>query len=509
MRPPPHDPERTLEPASGPGSEPASEPASEPEGAGGKAGSALVLLLACGGSFVSLLDVTIANLAVPDLQRDFGSASVADLTWVMSLYAIAFAALLAPAGRLADTVGRRGLYRAGIAVFTLASAACAAAPNLATLLVARAVQGLGAAALVPASLAIVLAQIPAARRAAAIGAWSASASLAAALGPSLGGILVDVFGWRSVFLITVPIGIGLALLTRVAADSRSGERIPDLAGSALLAGGIGALVVGVSQGSTWQWDDVRTLACIAGGLLLIVAAVARAARHPRPGLEVGLWRSRPYAYANVVSFLFGMLLYPWMLLGVLYLTQVWHYSELRAGFAMTHGAVVSAAAGLAVGKLARVVTPRTAVVGGALVLAVTALWIGLAVPEQPAFLTLWLPTGVLLGLGIGAVSTGVSSAAALSVPPVKFAGATGLNLTARQIGGALGIAALATVMQREAGHGMDAFRDLFFIFAGLAVLTAAAGIGLAKAAAAAGAPADARRDAGSEALVGERKEMTV
>ncbi|MDI2124869.1 MFS transporter [Yinghuangia seranimata] len=440
--------------------------------------AALVLVLACGGSFVSLLDVTIANLAVPDLQRDFTSASVADLTWVMSLYAIAFAALLAPAGRLADTVGRRRLYRVGIVVFTLASAACAAAPNLATLLAARAVQGLGAAALVPASLAIVLGQVPPARRAAAIGAWGASASLAAALGPSLGGILVDVFGWRSVFLITVPIGLGLLLVTGAAEDSRNGERTPDLAGSALLAGGIGTLVLGVTQGSAWGWADARTLACVLGGVVLLVVAVVRAARHPRPGLDVGLWRNRPYAFANVVSFLFGVVLYPWMLLGVLYLTQIWHYSELRAGFAMTHGAVVSAFAGLVVGRFAQKINPRTAVIAGELILAGTALWLGLAVPETPSFVTLWLPTGVTLGLGIGAVSTGASSAATLSVAPAKFAGAAGLNMTARQLGGALGIAVLATVMQREAGHGTDAFADLFFLFAALSVLTAIAALGL-------------------------------
>lgn len=465
-----------------------------------------VLLLACGGSFVSLLDVTIANLAVPDLARDFDGASVADLTWVMSLYAIAFAALLAPAGRLADVIGRRRLYRAGIVVFTLASAACALAPNLATLLVARTVQGLGAAALVPASLAIVLSQIPAARRAGAIAAWSASASLAAALGPSLGGILVDLFGWRSVFLITVPIGLGLALLTRAAGDSRSGERTPDLLGSALLAAGIGTLVLGVTQGSAWHWTDPRTLACVAGGLVILAAAVARAARHPRPGLEVGLWRSRPYAYANVVSFLFGMLLYPWMLIGVLYLTQIWQYSELRAGFAMTHGAVVSAIAGLTVGKFARRIDPRTAVAVGALLLAATALWMGLAVPEEPAFLALWLPTGVLLGIGTGAVSTGVSSAGALSVPPIKFASATGLNLTARQVGGALGIAALATILARHPGDSTDGFAQLFFLIAGLAVLTAVAGLGLAARPASAAPGTPATSDPAASAVA--REEVT-
>ncbi|MCF2531664.1 DHA2 family efflux MFS transporter permease subunit [Yinghuangia soli] len=485
-------------------------PAAASPAAAPTAGAGLVLLLACGGSFVSLLDVTIANLAVPDLHRDFTGASVADLTWVMSLYAIAFAALLAPAGRMADVVGRRRLYRVGIVVFTLASAVCAAAPNLEVLLAARVVQGLGAAALVPASLAIVLAQIPPARRAAAIGAWAASASLAAALGPSLGGVLVDLFGWRSVFLITVPLGIALTWLTRVAGDSRSGEPVPDLVGSAMLAVGIGALVLGVTQGTSWGWTDPRTLACIAGGALLLAGSVVRSARHPRPGLEVGLWRSRPYAYANLVSFFFGMLLYPWMLLGVLYLTQIWHYSELRAGFAMTIGAVVSAVAGLTVGKLAHRINPRAAVIGGSVLLAITALWLGLAVPTEPAFVSLWLPTGVLLGFGVGAVSTGVSSAGALSVPPQKFAGATGLNLTARQIGGALGIAVLATVLEGEAGQGTDGFAQLFFMFAVLSVLTGLAGLGLAAGppagsgaqAAPAGSVADSGTDSGTDSAAG-------
>ncbi|WP_407566506.1 DHA2 family efflux MFS transporter permease subunit [Streptomyces sp. 184] len=438
------------------------------------------MLLACGGSFVALLDVTIANLAMPDLGREFPGVSVAGLTWVMTSYAIAFAALLAPLGRLADTLGRRRLYLAGLVVFTFASAGCAAAPSLEVLLVSRAVQGAGAAALIPASLAIILGQVPPTRRGAAIGIWAGSASLAAAVGPSLGGVLVDAFGWRSVFLISVPIGAALIAAIRVVSPHRTGGRTPDLLGSVLLALGIGGVVLGVSQGTDWGWDDTRTLLALVSGVVLLVAAVAQAWRHPNPGLEVTLWRRRGYAMANVVSFFFGFALYPWLLLGVLYLTQVWQYSELRAGLAMTHGAVASALAGILVGRYSARLSARGSVVAGALVLAGTAVWIAVALPDEPAFLALWLPTGLTCGVGIGMISTGVSTAAALSVQPPRFASATGLNITSRQVGGALGLAMLAALLNRGGGGpGTGDFADVYRMCAIASLLTAAAGMGLA------------------------------
>jgi MFS family permease len=163
------------------------------------------LLLACGGSFLAFLDVTITNLAVPDLAGDF-SIGVTSLSWVVTLYTIMFAALVAPAGRLADVVGRVRLFVAGVTIFTGASLLAGLAPTFALLLVARTVQGAGAALLIPASLAVVLADTPPAHRPSAIGLWSASASLAAAAGPGLGGVGVDVFGWRSLFFINVPVG---------------------------------------------------------------------------------------------------------------------------------------------------------------------------------------------------------------------------------------------------------------------------------------------------------------
>ena len=185
-----------------------------------------VLGVAAGAAFLALLDTTVANLAVADVQGDFAGTSVGAATWIITIYAVVFAACLAPAGRVADVVGRRTLLLAGVSAFTVLSLACALAPSLGVLLGARALQGAAAAAMIPASLAVVLADTPPERRAAAIGAWSAAGALAAAAGPAIGGVLVDTVGWRALFLINVPIGFAIVLGTRALPSGGAGGRFP-------------------------------------------------------------------------------------------------------------------------------------------------------------------------------------------------------------------------------------------------------------------------------------------
>src|SRR3954453_10323456 len=245
--------------------------------------SGTVLAVACGAAFLAMLDATVVNLAVADLRHDFPGVAVGDLSWVITIYAITFAALLAPGGRFADLVGRRALLTGGAALFTGMSIVAAAAPSLAVLLPARGLQGAGAAAMIPASLAIVLADTPPERRAAAIGVWSAASALAAAAGPVLGGVLVDLAGWRSVFFITIP--AGLAVLAGTQVLPMQGVRLgpkpqaPDALGIALLGAGVGAVALGVSRASVWGWDDVRTLTAVAGGLLTVLLVLDRSRRH--------------------------------------------------------------------------------------------------------------------------------------------------------------------------------------------------------------------------------------
>jgi hypothetical protein len=269
-------------------------------------------------------------------------------------------------------------------------------------------------------------------------------------------VLVDTVGWRALFLDNVPVGLAIVAGTRlIPRSATSRRRLPDAAGTLLLGAGIAAAALGISQGPEWAWSDERTIGALVAAALAVAAALWRSTRHAVPAIEIGLWRSRRFAAANLASLLYGAALFPWMLVGVLFLIEVWGYSPLEAGLAMTPGALVAAVVALRAGPVVARRGPWSVIAGGALVLAAAGLVCVVALPEQPRFLTLWLPLAVPIGIGTGAITTGVSTAAALSVPPERFAAAVGLNQTGRQIGGALGVAALAALLA-DAGPGSGA-----------------------------------------------------
>ena len=421
-----------------------------------------VLAVAAGAAFLALLDTTVANLAVADVQTDFAGVSVHGATWIITIYAVTFAALLAPAGRVADAVGRRALLIAGVGGFTLFSALCALAPSLPLLLVARALQGAAAAAMIPASLAVVLADTPPERRAKAIGAWSAAGALAAAAGPALGGVLVDQVGWRALFVINVPLGARDPLRRAPDPERRRQGRAPGRARHAAARrrrrrrrarhlpgrrrGG------GATRG---RWPR-SPAACSPPRRRSSAPATTRG-----PRSQTDMWRSRPFATANLASLLYGAALFPWMLVGVLVQVTLWDYSPLQAGLGMTPGAIVAAVVAL----LAARKPPKPIILGGAVTLAVAGALLTFTLPASPDFLGYWLPIGVLIGAGMGAITTGVSTAAALSVAPERFAAAVGLNSAARQVGGALGVAALAGLI----GPDIASFKDIY-LFCTLATL---------------------------------------
>jgi EmrB/QacA subfamily drug resistance transporter len=435
--------------------------------------SARLLLLAAGAAFLALLDVTVVNLAIPALGRAYPHSSVSSLSWVITAYATLFAALLAPMGRLADVIGRRALFRVGVGGFALMSAVCAAAPSVPVLLAARALQGAAAAAMIPASLAIVLTDTPVERRVASIGVWSAAGAFAAAVGPSLGGVLVHAFGWRSLFVINVPTGVALAAFARMVPQSRRRDaQLPDPVGTVLLAVGIGLAALGLSQSARWGWGDARTIAALAGGVTAGVLALQRSRRVPVPAIETRLWRHRTFALANATSLLYGTSLYAWMLLGVLVLTQLWNYSELQAGLAMTPGAITASIAALLGGRARGRTGPRTITFAGALTMAACGFVLAATLPRHPDFLGYWLPIGLVLGVGMGLVTTGTSTAAALSLPASSFAAGTGLNQTARQVGGALGIATLATLIGARPSAPPASFEHVY-LFCALIILCGA------------------------------------
>lgn len=443
-----------------------------------------LLLVVSGAAFLDFLDVTVVNLAFPEMRREFGGASVGDVSWVITGYAVAFAALLTPAGRLADVAGRRRLFLAGTVLFGLASLTSALAPSLGVLVGARFVQGAAAAMTLPAGLGIVLAATPVERRTAAIGIWGAAAAVAALVGPTVGGVLVDTVGWRAVFLVNLPVGalILIGTLRLVGATPRQPGRAPDLAGTVSLAAGIGLVVLAVTQVGEWGVTGLGTIPAATGGAALVVAALLRSRRHPSPAVEVSLWRIRQFSVANVASLLMGAAVYAWMLVCVLYLTAVWGYSELEAGLAMSPGAFSAACGAAVLGRRMRPGGQRAAVAGGSALLGGVGLWLVLSLGPEPQFVERWLPAGLLAGVAMAAMGVGISSAAATAVTPDRYAAATGLNLTARQVGGALGVALLAAILEGGLpGRGPQAYLDVFLMcsLAALAAGVAAVRLGTA------------------------------
>jgi NTE family protein len=240
------------------------------------------------GAFMAFMDVTIVNVAFPSIIEAFPHVTLAGLSWVLNAYDIVIAAVFVPAGRLADMVGRRRVFQIGLILFTGSSAACAAAPTIGVLIVARCVQGVGAATLVPASLGLLLPVFAIERRATAVGLWGAAAAVASGIGPSLGALLIEVGDWRLVFLVNVPIGLVAVGLTRhLLSESRDEEHggLPDLVGIVLVGAGAGLVALGIVQGGRWGWGSAAVHASLAAGVALFVLFLVRSCaseRLPQP-----------------------------------------------------------------------------------------------------------------------------------------------------------------------------------------------------------------------------------
>ena len=407
------------------------------------------LMIASFGALLAFLDVTIVNVAFPDIQKSFPHASYGDLSWVLNSYNIVFAALLVVSGRLADVFGRRRGFSLGLAVFTVASLGCAAAPGVSVLVAFRCVQAVGAALVVPSSLALVVEAFPSERRAHAIGIWGATAAFAAGIGPPLGGALVQLDGWRLAFLVNLPLGaIALIATGHALVESRAPgrRRLPDLAGAALLGLAMAALTLAIVQGASWGWADGRVMAGFLLAVLLGAAFVWSSRRHPVPVLDPSLLRIRTFAVANVVTFVAGMGFYAYLLNNILWLHYVWGYGLLRAGLAVAPGAVVAAVVAGLLGEVADRRGYRVVAVPGALIWAGAYVWYLTAVGTHPDFVGQWLPGQALSGIGVGMTLPIVASAALAAVPGGRYATASAVVSSTRQLGAVVGIALLVIIV---------------------------------------------------------------
>jgi len=428
------------------------------------------------GVFVASLDLFIVNIAFPDLQRDFGGTSLATLSWVLSAYAIVFAALLVPAGRWADRMGRKRAFLGGLAVFTAASAACALAPGVGVLIAARAVQAAGAALLMPASLGLLLPEFPAEKRGLALGIWAAVGGTAAAAGPVVGGLLVEL-SWRWVFVVNVPVGIvAIVAGARVLHEVREedGAR-PDIAGAVLLTGAVGALIAGIVEGPGWGWGSPRVIGLFATAVVLGVGFVVQSARHPEPIIEPELLRVRAFAAANVAGVLFFVAFAAMLLGSVLFLTEVWHQSVLDAGLKIAPGPATAALFSVPGGVLSQRIGPRAVGTIGALVFSAGGLWWRARVGRDVHYAADFLPGMIIGGAGVGLVNPALAGAATAKLPPARLATGSAVLTMSRQLGSALGVALFVAVLGTPLpAEALGAFGDAWSLMIGAGVASGVA-----------------------------------
>jgi EmrB/QacA subfamily drug resistance transporter len=439
-----------------------------------------VFLVTALGAFMASLDLSIVNVAFPALQRSFPHDSRATLAWVLTAYSIVFGSLLVTAGRTADRLGRRRVFFIGLAVFCAGSALCGLAPTVALLVAGRVAQGTGAAALLPASLGLLLGAFPVERRSQVVALWGGVGALAVATGPSLGSALITAGGWRWAFYVNLPVG-ALAWLwgRRILTESRLEEvhGTPDYPGVVLISLSLGALVLGISQGPSWGWSSLRIIVSLSTAVVLGAAFLNRSRRHPAPVLDLRLFKARSFSVANACTLVYAMGFFAMLLGNILFLTGVWHYSILEAGLAVTPGPLVVAVVSGAAGRMAGRVGFRAVLIPGAVCFGAALGWFALRVGIRPDYLGQWLPGTLVAGLGIGLTFPVFSAAAVSSLPPERLALGGAVNQTARQIGGALGVAILVVLIGNPAAPAvaLTRFHHLWSYCAVMALLSGVIG----------------------------------
>ena len=447
--------------------------------------STAVLLVAAFGAFLAFLDSTIVNIAFPAIQRYFHHSDISSLSWVLNGYNIAFAAFLVAGGRLADLLGRKRMFIYGVVLFTAASGLCTVADTVAQLVGFRVLQGIGAAILVPASLALVVESFDSARRAHGVSLWGAAAAIASGLGPPIGGALVEASSWRWVFLVNLPLGLAaVAVARRGLVESRASgrRRVPDLRGAMLLAIALGCLTLGLVKGPEWGWTSVATLGSFAAAAGATVGFVLSSRTHPTPMIDSAFLRVRSFTAGNALTLVASAGFYAYLLTHVLFLNYVWGYNLLRAGLAVAPAAFVAAVVAAVLGRVADRRGFRPIIIVGASIWTGSLLWYIERVGPTPHFLTQWLPGQILQGIGVGATLPILGSAALAGLAAGgSYATASAVVSSTRQLGAVIGVAFLVIVVGTPArGVAEEALRRGWVLAAICFALVAVAAIALGR-----------------------------
>lgn len=439
----------------------------------------IVLAVLSLAAFMASLDLFIVNVAFDDIGREFGGTSIANLSWVLNGYAIVYAATLVPLGRLADRFGRKAGFLLGLALFTIASVACAISTGLWMLVACRVLQAIGAALLTPTSMALLINATPVEKRALAIRIWSASAALGAAVGPVAGGLLV-ASSWRWVFLVNLPVGV-IALIgaARWVPESRdsTAKTLPDLIGAAQIALAIGALALALVKGNTWGWSSPTTIATLMFVVVGLRLFWLRSLRHPSPVVEPALLGVRTFAWANVAVLAFSVGFAANLLANILWMQNEWGFSPLQTGLGIAPAPLMV----LVFSTIAQLVSRRVSVgriaALGCLLCGIGAFAIRSSVGATPSYLTEMLPGWLTFGAGVGLALPTMLSVATVGLPPSRTATGSAIVTMGRQVGSVLGVSLLVALLGHPENYdaryvGFERVWLVNAVIAGVAALSA-------------------------------------
>jgi EmrB/QacA subfamily drug resistance transporter len=449
----------------------------------GRAQHWVVFSVSATAVFLLSLDSTLVPIVLTDIGLGTGRTAPSQLSWIVSTYTIAMASTLVAVGRIADRKGRRSTFLIGLSLFLTGSALGGAAQEFWHVLVARSVQGVGAAFVFPSSLALVLAVWPKQETTRVIAMWTAVGAVAGSLGPSIGSWFVDTLGWRAVFFVHLPIGT-LAFLRaatlRVDTERREHESLPDVIGMALVAVLLGATALALAQGRTWGWTDTRTLSAI--GVAVVGAPVLwrRCLRHPSPVFDPEIFRLRTYRRIAVLSVVIPAGIFANYVMFPQYLGRVWGYSTWQTGMAIVPFSVAASVSAIAVVRVARRIDERTILVGGMLTMVAAVVWLRFVPGTEPDYWTGFLPAIVLSGIGGWGIGLAIiNGLGARELDDSNYGSGVAILMTGRQCGSLAGVATAFGILGETSRYGSEARDQLHDVWSLLVVVfLVAAGLAL-------------------------------
>ena len=400
----------------------------------------------CFALFMIMLDNTVVNVALPSIQKDLHS-SISGLEWTVNAYTLSFAVLLVTGGRLGDIFGRRRMFLFGVVAFGLSSAFIGLSQTEAWLVAGRVVQGIGAAFMMPATLSIISNAFPPQERGRAIGTWAGVSAMALAIGPVVGGFLVENVSWQSIFFLNVPVAIAAVFVTvaatRESRDETSTHQV-DLPGVLTISVGLGALVLALVEGNSWGWGSASILSLFAVSVAAFVGFVSAERRSAEPMVDFRFFRSKSYFGANLVALIVSFAMLAMFFFLALYMQNIKGYTPLEAGVRFLPSTAVIILVGPIAGRLTDRVGPKPLMTAGLLTVAASLFWQGHLTPDTSyGFL---VGAFVLMGLGMGLVMSPMSTAAMNAVEPAKAGVASGILSMSRMVGGTFGVAAMGALV---------------------------------------------------------------